>query len=258
MARPIAAGILSFTELERAQHHDFNLWHRYAHMPEEFLVESVVAGERLVAPPELQARRSGSDPALLATQYFGYYFVTAPARQSFQEMEDFGILHRSGGGLLADPRRPTDFGRKGPSATFELVSAYSAPDVVSAPAVMPFRPHQGVFVTVADAVPGAPSDELDESRRRDESTVVPEVMGLPGVAGCWSFESADLMDIPNNAPAPPRRLIRIYWLAGDPARFLDAAEGRLRPDDPEFRSLSFTGAFRVIEPDSAFEWFDAD
>ena len=81
-------------------------------------------------------------------------------------------------------------------------------------------------------------------------------MDLPGVAGCSSFESADWMNIINDNPAPAGCSIRVYWLEGDPLVFLDALEN-LRPGDvSELYSTVFTGAFRVIEPDSAFSWFD--
>lgn len=252
MTRPAKAAILSFTEIERDRHPAFNEWHFFEHMPDEFTVEGVVAAERLVATPELQGRRYVTDTALATIQYFGYYFVSQPVRKAFSDIEALGRAVRA-----AD----RSFERKGPSAGYRIVGTRSSARVPNPPEVLPFRPHRGVYVTVEDPTQGARVRDLERADANAEQGEVQGILEVPGVAGCWSFRSAKLVEITNENPAPARRKVRVFWLDGDPLAVTDAID-QLRPwdrrDDPHSYATVFRGAFRTIPADSAFNWFAQD
>ena len=253
MTRPVAAAILSFTEIDVGEHRAFNEWHRFDHMPEQFVLDGVVAAERLVATPDLAARRDAVDGSLAATQYFGFYLIAQPIHKTFRELGELAIA------VQGDDRW---FERRGPSGRYRLLQMYSAPNVVSDPAVMPFRPHQGVFVTVDDPKPGARQSDLATDHARHEETRVRAVLDLPGAAGCWSFEASGSLATrpqPGMVATPIRRAIRVYWLDADPGAFVDAFAALApdeRPDGQHCYSTVFSGGYRFIRPDSEFDWFD--
>lgn len=252
MTRPVKAAILSFTELDTDQHHVFNEWHRYDHQPEQFTVEGIVAATRVVATPDLLARRHVTDAALVPTKYFGYYLISDPVQETFNALGDMVPALKAQGRWYER--------RRGPSVGNRLVEMYASPNIVSAPAAIPFRPHQGIFVTVDDPKPTASTRDLDAEHERHEATNVREILKMPGVAGCWSFEHLAPYSIPGTPyKMPERRAMRVYWLHGSPDEFL-ASWDALVNIKPAAHARAYTsvfaGAYRFIPPDSKFDWFD--
>src|SRR5205823_3148443 len=87
----VKVGFFSFTEVLDDRHREYNKWHLFDHMPEQFKLEGLHWGQRWVATPELIGRRLLAGDELGRTQYVTLYLITDPVQQA---LDDFYALAR--------------------------------------------------------------------------------------------------------------------------------------------------------------------
>jgi hypothetical protein len=237
----VRVGFFSFTEVLNGRHREYNEWHLFDHMPENFKLEGLQWGQRWVATPELIERRLFSQGNLAKTQYITLYLITEPVTQA---LDDFYSLGRT----LYTQGRFFEERKSHLSGPFTLVKTYAAPTMAVDADAIPYRPNSGIFVTAQDQAEGASDAALDEARRWYCEVHIPDLLGVRGVAGCWWFEDSD------------GRTIRVYWLDEDPTLFLDDLEAKTPAMSMidlrnAYRTL-LVGAYKSIPWDSKFDWFD--
>lgn len=237
----VKVGFFSFTEIFDGRHREYNEWHLFDHMPENFKLEGLQWGQRWVATPELMARRLFAAGELAKTHYVTLYLMTEPVAQA---LDDFYALGRE----LYRADRFFEARKSHLSGPFSLVRTYAAPSMPVDKDAIPYRPNRGVFVTAQANAEGATDAAIDEARRWYDEVHIPELLGVRGVAGCWWFEDTD------------GRTIRVYWLDQDPGIFLDDLKAKTPDmqmiDLRKAYSTLIVGAYRSIPWDSQFDWFD--
>ena len=92
VANKVKLGFFSFTEVLDGRHREYNEWHLFDHMPENFKLEGLHWGQRWVATPELTERRLFSQGDLAKTQYVTLYLITEPVSRA---LDDFYALGRT-------------------------------------------------------------------------------------------------------------------------------------------------------------------
>jgi hypothetical protein len=214
MSARVTTLFMSLTEVPSGRHREYDEWHALDHMPEQRRVEELVGSHRWVIPTELECFLRTSRQELARATHLHYYLFTdsfdraMPEFSSLKtELEGLGRFYRYRIGHL--------------NAPFRVVGRYSSAAALVDPSVVPYRPATGCILDVS-----APADDVDEERRDElcrwyDRTHIPAVLGLPGVAGCWSFEARD-PDRTGGA-LPPRVTVRLYWLDGDPGAVAESA-----------------------------------
>ena len=251
----VKLGFFSFTEItDPRQHRAYNEWHMLDHMPEQFPIEGIAWGERFVSTPACTRARLVADPMLAPAHYMTCYFLTEPVDRTLKDFVDWGGQLRGLGRFFQ--HRKAHLG--GP---FLLLKGYAASRVLISPEAVPYRPKRGVIVHVWDLVDAAAEERVAGWQDRVH---IPDLLGLPGVAGIWSFMSrAEIPGIFANANPPGRRISLIY-LDEDPLGVTEALgrkreewrrAGRLPHLGREMREV-FLGPLEAIAP-WRWDWFDA-
>lgn len=246
MPNKVKTGFLSFTEILEGRHREYNEWHLFDHMPENFKLDGLQWGQRWVATPELAHRRLVASGDLASCHYLTMYLITDPVDRALEEFQALGRTLDSLGRFFKARRSHL-------SGPFKLVKAYASPRVAIDAEVVPYRPNRGLFVTVQDRAEGATYHEMDEARRWYDRVHIPDLLTVRGVAGCWWFEA-------EGGENPRGRTVRAYWLDEDPIYFHDDLEART----PSFSMMDlsrayltqFVGSFETIPWTSRFDWFD--
>jgi hypothetical protein len=229
-------GFFSFTEVtDPAEHRSYNEWHQLDHLPEQFPLRGIVYGQRWVSTPACRVARVVSEPALDPIHYVTCYLMTEPIDETLEEFFALG----------AELRRLDRFHQQrhahltGP---FRVQHAHAAPRVLVSPAAVPFRAHRGIYVIVEEARDAGEPDAAAEAA----------LIETAGVAGCWSFATADGME--SRRWTTGSRRVTVCWLDDDP---LDVAS-RLVPLVEARRAesaMTFAGPFETITP-WQWDWFD--
>src|SRR5205807_9031016 len=137
-----------FTEVFDGRHREYNEWHLFDHMPENFKLDGLQWGQRWVATPELIERRLFAQADLGATQYVTLYLITEPVQQALDEFQSLGRTLNSLGRFFRGRRSHL-------SGPFKFIKAYAPPRLLVDAEAIPYRPNRGLFVTVQDHVDGA-------------------------------------------------------------------------------------------------------
>jgi hypothetical protein len=237
----VAYGFFSFTEVtDPGEHRSYNEWHQLDHLPEQFPLAGIVSGQRWVSTPACRLARAASDPALDPVHYVTCYLMAEPIETTIDEFFALGAeLHRLD--------RFHQHRRAHLTGPFRVLDARAAPRVLVSAAALPFRAHRGIYVTVEDLG----DDANPESERPDDV-----LLGVPGVAGYWTFATVDGMT--SRRWTAGRRRITVCWLDDDPL----AVAARLAPLVTARRSrgetgsrLTFAGPLETITP-WQWDWFD--
>jgi hypothetical protein len=241
----VKVGFFSFTEItDAAGHRAYNEWHQLDHMPEQFPLPGVAHGQRWVATPQCQRARAVDEELLRPAHYMTLYLMADPVDRTLEDFMELGQrLH--GLGRFYRHRRAQL------SGPFQFLEAHAAPRVAISPEAVPYRPNLGVYVIVEEPIAG---QNLDPYLRRLREDHLPEVLGLPGVAGAWSFATSPRLAGPGWSSG--NRRITVCYLDEDPV----SVAGALRPllaerwNDAPVRPV-FAGPLETITP-WEWGWFD--
>lgn len=209
----VEAGLVAFTEVPAGAHLAYNEWHQLDHLPEVHTLAGVARGERWVASPRCRAT-SAASPPFDAAQYFTLYLLAAPVGATLDGIARLSAELEAAGRSFAERR--TVF-----SSVLPLAGAAAAASAGVSPRAVPFRPATGVHVLVDQ--PGGP--------------VPPELTGIEGVAGSWTFASDD-------------HRVTVSWLDDEPA----AAAPRLAAL-VDGHPASHAGVYEAIRP-GHWDWFE--
>jgi hypothetical protein len=217
-------GFFSFTEVtDPGAHGDYNEWHQFDHLPEQFSIDGIVFGQRWVYTPACRAAGLEPSPHLAPCHYMTLYL-----------MRDVEVLPEFLG--LAERLRRQDrfFAARAShlSGPFAVEARWVAPGLALSAAALPHRPARGIYVVVGPRVDGE------------------RMVAEPGVAGAWSFSA--LTD------GPQARHITVAFIerdllstaAGLGKWLCDPAAGLVGPAAPEW-----AGPLEVIDANH-YDWFD--
>ena len=231
-------GFFSFTEItDPAEHRSYNEWHQLDHLPEQFPLAGIVHGQRWVSTPACRAARVAGAADLDRVHYVTCYLMAEPIEETLDEFFALGAeLHR-----LARFHRHRRAHLTGP---FRIVGRVAAPRVLVSAEAVPFRAHRGVYVVVEELPSGDGPGAVDHG-----------LHAVAGVAGVWTFASADLTSSRWTAGA---RRITVCWLDDDvlevSARLAPIVDGWRERAAPG-SNVSFAGPFETITP-WEWDWFD--
>ena len=249
----------SFPRIDNpARHREYNAWHQLDHRPENLALPGVVHGDRWVRSPDCVAAGSAPDPLLGSAHYAAMYWFAEPAAVSIAEWIELGDI------TLQQGRRPDlRWTTRTALGMFRPVRGYVRPDTRISPAALPFRPHRGVHLTVS-RVAEPKSTQAQDLFEFHDTVRAPQLLGLPGVAGLWTFRGLDVRG-PDDQVLDDGAALRITlcYLDSDPVRFaadLRAAEGdgaiSAAGDLAGAETLLLSGPLRTIVP-WEWGWFDA-
>ena len=236
-----ASGFFALTEItDPSKHVAYNWWHASDHQAENLALDGMVYAGRWAAPKRMAEARLGAHPALASRQYLGHYMMREPVDRAIEEFSSLSRWTTEEGRFFPN-RSIVTFGHH------KVMNAYTAERIVVSPAGLPWRPHTGVFCTIKHLHDAAFDDEI--GRWHDE-VHVPDMLEVPGVAGCYWFrnEGEPAASMPDAAIAAPldavRRHVWLYYLDGDPVDVMAEVARRI----PEWRA-----AGRGSDPDWPLE-----
>jgi len=198
------AGFITFTEvLPPGDHAGYNAWHQLDHMPEQFQIAGVVFGQRWVFAPECQAAQVVTADPLPAFHYLTLYLMVEPLAQTLDEFAAVREQVTELGRFYRHRRAPL-------SGAWRYLGAEVAPRVLVGAGALPHRPNRGIYVTVEEPLD---STAFDDYARWIHTSHLPDVVGVPGVAGVLSFGHRLWAFDPG---APDSLRISVMFLDGDP------------------------------------------
>lgn len=230
----VVAGFFSFTEItDPSAHLAYNEWHQLDHLPEQMPLAGIVCGQRWVISPRCREEPFYAAGDFARAHYVTLYLLSDPIDETIRDFFDLAVELRA-------EHRFFDERRAVASGAIRLSGANASARVRVSGAALPFRPNRGAYVFAR--LPGTvarvpfPSEEL---------------MTVPGVAGVYSFRSAE------EEAGPWLGLdIDVFYLDDDPVvvaqTIAQAAESwRIELDG----SLMFAGPVETIVAWS-WDWFD--
>jgi hypothetical protein len=230
----VKVGFFSFTEItDPAEHHSYNEWHQLDHMPEQYPLPGMAFGQRWVSTPACRAARAVDGALLAPVHYVTLYLMTEPVDTT---LEEFHAL----GGTLRERGRFHQHRRAHLSGPFDVGSVAVAPRVlISAPAV-PFRPNLGAYIVVED---------LASTDLAPDTT---DLLGLPGVAGVWTFVSDQER---RHAWRPGHRRVTVCFLDSHPLTVAPAIGEVVTRPGRLSGSVIHAGPVETVVP-WHWDWFD--
>lgn len=262
---------LSFSEItDPTKHRDHNEWHQMDHRPENLAQPGIAWGDRWVRSPDCAAASLVVDPAYAAAQYAIMYWFREPLAPTFDDW--FGLSERS----FQWGRSPQiGWTRRPLRSLFAPLRGYVAQHVPIDADALVFRPVRGVFMRISrmrhhDAA-------AQDMHRWFDQVRIPDMLACQGVAGAWSFTSAEAFpsvrveaglpqwrwaDSASRAGVPEILRLQLYFLEADPLDFmadLAAREAKWRRagrsrDTSDTEEVVFAGPFRRILP-WEWDWF---
>lgn len=245
----------SFVQLtDPSFHRAYNEWHQLDHRPENLALDGVAWGDRWRNLDEYADVTEG-EREFTDANYVAMYWFRPPVDQAVAEWDALGeaSFQWGRGPLIPAVKRPL-------LAFFKPVKGYTAPRALVSPEVLPYRPNQGLHVTVIrNDEPH--SGEVHAAYTREDRELIPALLELDGVAGVWTFSYSHPQrhtSLPFDAsPDQPQGSLRIrlVYLEEDPAivtpkiRDIERSLDILAPG----QSVVFSGPVKTIVP-----WQDWD
>lgn len=241
-AGPVQVGFFSFTEITDPEgHRAYNEWHQLDHLPEQFLVPGVRFGCRWVRTPACRSARAleVEDPLLARAHYVTLYLLAGPVRRSLEEFGELGQTLRAADRFFAHRRAVLS----GPLAV-EAVAA--APRVQVSAGAAPYRPARGIYLSV----------QTPAGRSRLDPEHLEPLVGLPGVAGAWSFRAEPALGDLRWQPGDHR--ITVCFLDAEPLEVAGSLRGPHMSLSAQMGApLRLGGPFAAIIP-WEWDWFERD
>ena len=144
----VAAGFVSFTEVDAGEHRSYNEWHLFDHLPEQLPLPGLVWGQRWVVRPGAAAV---AEAPLDRVHYVTLYLMAEPLDDTVQGFFALARDLRAAGRF--HEHRTSHLAGAAP-----VVSMAAAPRALVGPEVVPYRPHRGVHVSLGSgAIGGDPA-----------------------------------------------------------------------------------------------------
>jgi hypothetical protein len=230
-------------------HRAYNEWHLYDHRPENLALRGVRWGDRWARPRDYRAI-SAASAEHESTDYVAMYWFAEPVEASVAEWNTLAVdsFHWGRGPVIPGVSRSL-------LGFFRPVRGYVAPRVLVAADVLPFRPNQGLHVTLrrfAEPFSAAAHDH----HAWEDRVLAPAELAVPGVAGVWTFTfveyqrlaSLNLASLPDDGPGSLR--MHLVYLDGEPvATTMRLNEARAHLAEPAVESeLLLSTPVRTIVP----------
>lgn len=263
MTPPVRA-FFSFSRVsDPTKHRAYGEWHALDHGPQNYALPGVIFGTRWVRTPDCKAvspALTPFDPPEAAiqpedSQYCTMYWFRDPIEQSLSEWNALAARSFNFGQRpeIGWTQRWLDF--------WVPIRGYVADHVLVEPDVLPFRPMAGVHIEVLD-VSGINTDVTERLHWYDK-VGFPSTLGLPGVAGIWTFTSVATFSGNHAAPEPNQtRRLHLTFLDQDPVTVAEQMVALHNSDAwvaPSVHGVDearrFSGPLRTIVP-GAWDWFD--
>ena len=180
-------------------------WHQLDHMPEQYQIPGMVLGQRWASTPACRAARAAEVEEWTAVEHVVCYLMGQPVDETIDE---FLMLGRH----LAELGR---FSAALPSqyrGALRLLESRAAPRSLISDEVVPFRPHQGIYLIVEE-----PTDQSaqDAFLRRLHTELLAELVAIDGVAGALTFATTPSIRRPSFSEGDRR--ITLCYLDQPPA-----------------------------------------
>jgi hypothetical protein len=235
----VSVGFFSFTEItDSSEHRSYNEWHQLDHMPEQYPLAGIVAGQRWVSTPACRARRAVSEGLLDPIHYMTLYLMGEPLETTLAGFKDLAARLRVDGRFHSQRRSRL-------SGPFDRESIAVAGRVRISAEAVPYRPNRGVYVVV---------EGRSGPRHPEHPDRLVPLTEVDGVVGAWAFSAGAHAESREWLTGEHR--ITVCWLDDDPL----AVAGRLEPvlarqwaEDAVTPVLA--GPFESITP-WAWDWFD--
>lgn len=244
----------SFVELADASLHGaYNRWHQLDHRPENLALPGVAWGDRWARVREQESAHT-ADSAFAETDFVAMYWFRSPIEQSVEAWDRLGeaSFQWGRGPIIPGVERRL-------LAFFRPVKGYAAPHAMVSPEVLPYRPNQGMHITLTRyAEPHGLG--AHGSFGWEDTKLMPELLTVDGVAGGWTFSfshaqqhsTLPFADTVSHQPGELR--IRLLYLDGDPettGTAIRAAEALLADDPsapPQAGEVLFSSTLSTIVP----------
>lgn len=236
--------------------HEYNHWGVMDHTPENRRLAGVAWGDRWERTQDCKEHSIVNDSHFESLEFLTMYWFRNPADESLEEWNKLAedTFQWGRGALIPGISRAL-------AAFFVPAKGYAAQRILSDADVLPFRPHRGVHITLSH-FPATHSSETHEQYTWYDRVRIPDLLGVDGVAGVWTFS----LDREQNHPKIPLSTARgfqptslratLIFLDDDPVevcRVIDekqagwALQGRGAPR-PEAEQILFSSPLRTIDP----------
>jgi hypothetical protein len=188
-------------------------WHQTDHMPEQYQLPGMLLGQRWASTTACRAARAAEVGDWALVEHVVCYLMGNPLDETIDEFLRLG-RH------LAELGR---FSQSLPSqyrGALRLLEGQAATRVLVSDEVVPYRPHQGVYLIVDE--PSADTSQ-DAFLQQMHTEVLPTLVSVPGVAGAWAFATTPSIRRPMFSDG--RYRMTLCYLDDDPA----TTGGRLAP-----------------------------
>ena len=206
----------SFVELADASLHGaYNRWHQLDHRPENLALPGVAWGDRWARVREQEPAHS-ADSAFAETDFVAMYWFRSPIERSVDAWDRLGeaSFQWGRGPIIPGVERRL-------LAFFRPVKGYAAAHALVSPEVLPYRPNQGMHITLT-RYPEPHGLDSHSCFGWEDTVLMPELLKVPGVAGGWTFSfshaqqhtTLPFADTVGHQPGELR--IRLLYLDGEP------------------------------------------
>jgi hypothetical protein len=180
-------------------------WHQLDHMPEQYQLPGLLFAQRWASTPACEGARAAAVDDWADTAHVVCYLMGNPVEET---LDEFFTLGRE----LAEKGRMSRSLPRQYLAGLRLLEAQAAPRTLVSSDVVPYRPHQGIYLIVEEPTGVATQDDYLQQLHTD---VLPSLIAVPGVAGALTFGTTAAILRPSFSPG--RYRITTCYLDDDPA-----------------------------------------
>jgi hypothetical protein len=180
-------------------------WHQLDHMPEQYQLPGLLFAQRWASTPACESARAAAVDDWADTAHVVCYLMGNPVEET---LDEFFALGRA----LAEKGRLSRSLPRQYLAGLRLLEAQAAPRTLVSSDVVPYRPHQGIYLIVEEPTDVATQDDYLQQLHTD---VLPSLIAVPGVAGALTFGTTAAILRPSFSPG--RYRITTCYLDDDPA-----------------------------------------
>ena len=244
----VKLGFFSLTRhSERGDDRPYLEWHQLDHMPEQYPLAGIVAGQRWVSTPACRAARRRDGELLGPIHYMTLYLMAEPLQQTLQDFQALG-QHLRAVGRFHEQRRARL------SGPFDVTAMRAAPRVLVSDEAVAFRPNRGVYVVVREG-PGTEGATAADVGAGGGGVLAERLLEQKGVAGVWSFSAAERFA--EFGWRAGRHAVTVCFLDEEPLSVADHLGDVVEVDESPTAPVVFAGPFETVTPWS-WGWFDGE